>query len=211
MAAALVFALSRLVLGYRLGPMWVDLILEVPTGEDGIEIPWKDDDRGVAYIDLSEQPQRVAQIEAARRHPPLQSFLATLNSGDSLFRTVRVKTWMGRCGDADAAASEFGSRVDIVFSQTHQNLEFGTYRNAARKLADLVAHEGGESQRVVLRARRCRFHDTRQDGYALSFFLCATGESPDQAELRWGLGLARMQQAFLYLSRVLRQQIAQSN
>jgi hypothetical protein len=41
--------------------------------------------------------------------------------------------------------------------------------------------------------------------------LAAKGNTPEQAVLRWGLGLAHLQQALLFTSRHLRQQIAQKN
>ncbi len=46
-------------------------------------------------------------------------------------------------------------------------------------------------------------------GYGLRIQLSARGVTPQQAELRWGFGLARIQQALLFVSRTIRQQIAQ--
>ena len=40
--------------------------------------------------------------------------------------------------------------------------------------------------------------------------LAARGESPEQAVLRWGLGLAHIQQALLFTSRYLRLHLAQT-
>jgi hypothetical protein len=41
--------------------------------------------------------------------------------------------------------------------------------------------------------------------------LAAKGESPEQAVLRWGLGLAHIQQALLFTSRYLRLHLAQTS
>jgi hypothetical protein len=45
----------------------------------------------------------------------------------------------------------------------------------------------------------------------LGIELEAVGDNSDQAALRWGLGLAHLQQALLFTSRYLRQLISQKN
>ena len=49
-----------------------------------------------------------------------------------------------------------------------------------------------------------------QKELALWLRLAAKGESPEQAVLRWGLGLAHIQQALLFTSRYLRLHLAQT-
>jgi hypothetical protein len=48
-------------------------------------------------------------------------------------------------------------------------------------------------------------------GLALRVDLEAVGDSNEQATLRWGLGLAHLQQALLFTSRHLRQKISQKS
>jgi hypothetical protein len=55
------------------------------------------------------------------------------------------------------------------------------------------------------------FQESGRAGYALRFILTGYGGTPAQAELRWGLGVAHLQQALLFLSRAVRQQQAQAN
>jgi hypothetical protein len=47
--------------------------------------------------------------------------------------------------------------------------------------------------------------------FSLRIELEAVGNNGDQAALRWGLGLAHLQQALLFTSRYLRQLISQKN
>jgi hypothetical protein len=47
--------------------------------------------------------------------------------------------------------------------------------------------------------------------FATGIRLAAKAESAEQAVLRWGLGLAHLQQALLFTSRHLRMHLAQTN
>ncbi len=47
---------------------------------------------------------------------------------------------------------------------------------------------------------------TDDDGFCLRIILYARGETLEQARVRWGLGLARVQQALLFVARELRQE-----
>ncbi len=60
---------------------------------------------------------------------------------------------------------------------------------------------------VILRIVACQFTDQNRQGYSLSIHLIAQGTSATQAEMRWGLGLARLQQALMLSARALRQQL----
>ena len=100
----------------------------------------------------------------------------------------------------------------------------------ARRELDDTAHRGHVHAGVVLAAQppvdlRQQRLGTLDLGYlennleavraadrnALRLTLTGRGSTPQQAELRWGLGTAHLQQAMLYLSRALRQQQARAN
>jgi hypothetical protein len=83
----------------------------------------------------------------------------------------------------------------------------GRFEELSRRLAELLEHEGGADYLSVrLSLRRCHFTSASHDGFCLVVVLSARGASAEQAKMRWGLALARVQQALLFLSRVLRQQ-----
>jgi hypothetical protein len=181
--------------------MRVTLALEEEPGAAPLEIPWQS--AAGRYLDLRENPHAIAEIEPARRHLPLSRFLAALNSDDSIFATLR-------CHVADRAAEtsalgEFHSRFHLVFADFAKNLTREALKTLALRLRELLEKDSpAESLEAELRLARCRFKETGGHGYGLAITLRATGGTPQQAELRWSLGLMRVQQALLYLSRVMR-------
>jgi hypothetical protein len=80
-----------------------------------------------------------------------------------------------------------------------------------QKLVELLRVAGSAE---TLAARLClAAHpgvDAKPAGFALRLRLEARGNSAEQAVLRWGLGVAHVQQALLFTSRYLRQQVAQA-
>ena len=191
--------------------MQVEMHWEVEGSEEPIEVPWENPARGTQYLDLRSEPAAISQIEAARRQRPLQTFLAALNGADSVFSTVRASVWLAPETPTDAELNEFVSRVDLMFAAEELNLDRGHYEGLVQRLVELLTRDAGDTLSVRLAVRRCFFRETNRQGYALAMFLTARGETPGQAELRWGLGLVRLQQALLFLSRVVRQHLAHSN
>ena len=76
-------------------------------------------------------------------------------------------------------------------------------------LKELLERDTTDTARVTLRTSSCDFTTENRRGFCLSIRLVAEGSSAQQAELRWGLGLARIQQALLFRSRTLKQKIAE--
>lgn len=191
--------------------MRIQVVFEpAPAGEIP-EIPWEGADPEARYFDLREDPRAIGHIEAARRHPPLRNFLVALNSDDSVFSTARCKAGLPQAAAASGAeACEFSSHVDLVFAPDPFNFERARYDSLAQRLQDLLSRETSpDSLHSELHIRPCRFRAAGRPGFCLRILLSARGATPQQAELRWGLGLARIQQALLFLSRIIRQQIAQ--
>jgi len=159
------------------------------------------------YWDLREDPGAIENIAAARRYLPLRNFLAILNSPDSLF--------IAMCPEirADSAASvsggpgfEFASQTLLQFADLSLNLEKSNFTDLSLSLKKLLERDSTDSVRVVLRISPCEFPADNRSGYLMIIRLAATGESSQQAELRWGLALARLQQALLFQARALKQQ-----
>jgi len=194
--------------------MRVEVVFEPQEAGEHLEIPWESTDPENRYFDLRENPGALEQLKAARRHRPLRSFLAAMNSADSLFSTARSKVWLqqehgsGTVSDADPC--EFASHVDVVFASEAFSLEQTHYDALTRRLEELLTRDvSPDTLRAELRVRPCRFRALGHPGFYLRILLFARGATPEQAELRWGLGLARIQQALLFSSRILRQKHAQ--
>ena len=98
----------------------------------------------------------------------------------------------------------FASRVDLTISNGAQSLHRHQYEDFAADLAQLLEREPGDALGVELQIASARIPDGRQ-GLSLGISLVARGVGRDQAQLRWSLGLARVQQALWFEARALRQ------
>ena len=191
--------------------MRIQVVFEPAPAGEMPEIPWESPDPEARYFDLRENARAIAHIEAARRHSPLRNFLVAVNSDDSVFSTARCKAWLREVAAASGAeACEFASHVDLVFAPEPFNFERSRYDSLAQRLEELLSRETSpDALHSELHVRPCRFRAAGRPGFCLRILLSARGATAQQAELRWGLGLARIQQALLFLSRIIRQQIAQ--
>lgn len=191
--------------------MQVGVQWEPDESGKAVEIPWENRAKGTRFLDLRDEPAALVEIEPARRQRPLHNFLAALNSADSVFSTVRAQVWLEPESEAGEAQSIFASGVDLVFASEEMNFDRVTYEGLVQRLFELLTRDPGDALAVQLSVRRCEFRNAGRRGHALGIRLSARGETPGQAELRWGLGIARVQQALLYISRVIRQHLAQAN
>lgn len=158
------------------------------------------------YVNLRTNPNAMDQIAGAREHLPLRNFLATVNRAESIFSTARATTK----SDVPAAvpadrAYEFASQSTLVFTDPDLNWDHKNYSDLASGLKELLERETGDKVRAVLLISSCQFADQTRRGFCLGIRLVAEGDTAQQAETRWGLGLARVQQALLFRSRALRQ------
>lgn len=153
-------------------------------------------------LDLRDDPRAIGRIDAARRYPSLRGLLLNLNEDESPFSTLGSKVW-SLAEAAGAEPNEFASRIDLVASQGAQELDKDRYHDLARRLAELLEREPGDALRVELQILPAQFAGGRQ-GFCLRLLLFSRGAGPEQAQMRWSLGLARVQQALLFLARALR-------
>ena len=162
--------------------------------------------RGLAdseRFDLHDDPRSIGRIEPARQHPSLRGLLLNLNDDESPFSTLACKVWSATEG-AGAEPAEFASRIDLVASQGAQELHEAQYHDLARLLAELLEREPGDALRVELQILPAELTGGRQ-GFCLRVLLFSRAAAKEQAQLRWSLGLARVQQALLFLARAIRQ------
>jgi hypothetical protein len=140
---------------------------------------------------------------AAREFAVLRGFLSSLSDNESPFSIVSYKLW-GADSNVKSEPIVFASRVDLTISNGAQSLDRHQYEDFAARLAKLLEREPGDALGVELQIASARFPDGRQ-GLSLGVLLLAHGTSRDQAQLRWSLGLVRVQQALLFEARALRQ------
>ncbi len=189
--------------------MRVEIRAQFDETNEKFDVPWQDAAKGVRFLDLRSNPAAVEKIEAARQHRPLANFLSAVNSADSLFASVRAQTGLEHRASHEETCLFF-TRVVLAFADPPMNFEQETYAGLLEKLEELLAKGGGsESLRIELSLHPCRYNEEARWGACLVVLLQASGRTDEQAILRWGLGLAHVQQALLFTSRVLRQERAQ--
>jgi hypothetical protein len=154
-------------------------------------------------LDLHDDPRCIGRIEAARQHPSLRGLLLNLNEDESPFSTLACKVWSVQEASG-AEPAEFVSRIDLVTSQDGRQLDETQYQDLARRLVELLAREPGDALRVELQILPAEFAGGRR-GFCLRLLLFSRAAAQEQAKLRWSLGVARVQQALLFLARALRQ------
>ena len=143
-----------------------------------------------------EGPRAPVQDDAAMDRA-LRSFSTAIGGDDSLFRCGSSTPQV--IGDALCTA-------DFALSLRGEELEANRqlHLTLVEKLVELLRVAGSAE---TLAARICLAPQGR--GTALRLRLEARGSTAEQARLRWGLGVAHLQQALLFTSRYLRQRIAQ--
>lgn len=139
----------------------------------------------------------------------LRSFFAAIEGDDSLFAGAALSGVLGgnTAGEGALCTGDFELSFRGANLAGNRTLHF----SLVEKLSELLKQAGSSDS---LAASLCLSpnpaSETRPAGLALRLRLEARGNSPEQAGLRWGLGLAHVQQALLFTSRYLRQQLAQS-
>jgi hypothetical protein len=188
--------------------MRVDVALE-PDPALWLELPWQSP--AGHYLDIRHNARSIYLIEAARQHPPLGRFLATVNSEDSVFFTASCRTEQSAAGTS-GRPHLFSSRITLLFTQEEFNFDARHFAGWVSQLEKLLGRDSpADSLVATVRIGACHFAQLERDGFHLALTLTAEGDSPEQAELRWGLGLVRAQQALLFLSRVVRQHLPSLN
>ena len=94
----------------------------------------------------------------------------------------------------------------MIFTRDEFNFTQERYEDAVRRLVELWMKDFASADTLTVRLEMvpCRYAAQDRVGIALRVMLAARGATPEQAETRWGLGLARVQQALLFVSRAMR-------
>src|SRR5882762_8424603 len=140
----------------------------------------------------------------------LQNFQSAMQGDDSLFASEYEGNWrVSRAGDGRGI---YSGKVSLSFKEEESGRNRGLYFQLVQKLIELLKGAGSPE---VLMARLCLVSAGKDESspgiFSLGIELEAVGDNGDQAALRWGRGLAHLQQALLFTSRHLRQLISQKN
>jgi hypothetical protein len=148
----------------------------------------------------------------------IRSFLAAIESHDSLFCIGQPLAGPS----ADESGGVYFGDIVVEFRQDELKNQRKVHFVLMEKLIELLKEAGSSeslettlclTSRSILASAEAGTPGSEakpnQKELVLWMRLAAKGISPEQAVLRWGLGLAHLQQALLFTSRHLRQHIAQ--
>lgn len=145
----------------------------------------------------------------------VKNFLAAIESDDSLFCIAQPLAGPGET--ASAVGVVCSEDIVLEFRQAEYSRQKGLHFMLVEKLVELLSEAGSrDSLETILCLTAASISvggsdvedQRKQKGLALWVRLTAKGDSPEQALLRWGLGLAHIQQALLFTSRHLRLHLA---
>jgi hypothetical protein len=136
----------------------------------------------------------------------LKSFLGVMSADDSLFSAEPGGILLATVSSGETVCS---GRVWLKFRDEALAANRGTHFSLLAKLSELLKPAGSAESLNALLCMSTGERGGDQAKFALAVVLEATGNSAEQAGLRWGLGLAHIQQALLFTSRALRQQLAE--
>ena len=139
----------------------------------------------------------------------IKNFLAVIDGDDSLFRAIQPpEAWNEK--KSEGLYAHVGE-IAVRFRPPELGRDRKLYFQLIQKLIALLQNAGSrETLEAKLWLASTISVNAKEKEHELWLQLTAMGETPDQAVLRWGLGLAHIQQALLFASRYLRQQLAQT-
>lgn len=192
--------------------MDADYSVELGPTAPALEIPWKDPEGHLQYLDLRNHPAAIENLPEAQQHPAMRRFLQEVNSPHSAWQTAKCDVWSEAADSAEnlyAGSFVHGCYVDLVLAvqgpvvrhslDLHQQLA----RQLAQSLEAPEANAALEATAEIV-VRRCYFHrevaahepedESPEDellgiesdaGYCLTLFLSGFGISAEAAANCW--------------------------
>src|ERR1700683_953612 len=153
---------------------------------------------------ISESSQKVSESLA------LANFRAALGGKDSFFQLQDFAAgFPGKPAEMHGACA---GQFVIVFRRLDLSANHNLYSILSQTLQELLKKTSSSD---ALFATLCVTGPTTEGSARLEpslvLQLVAIGSTPEQAEVRWGLGLMHLQQALVSASRVLREHVAKTN
>lgn len=164
-------------------------------------------------VDVVEKlPKQEAGTAAGTGDAPaslaVKNFVSAMDSDDSLFALLEP---LVASAGKDPSSGRISGDIVLGFKQDEHGRQRGLQFLLVERLIELLKEAGSKD---TLEAQLClatkAAESSNQTENALYVRLAAKGESVEQAAMRWGLGLAHLQQALLFTSRHLRQHLAHS-
>jgi hypothetical protein len=146
--------------------------------------------------------------EVSESHP-LASFRAALSGRDSFFQLQDfIVGFPGQFGERHGA---YAGQFVVVFRRLDLSGNRSLYSILLQTLHELLKKaSSSDALFATLSVRTPATEESRAPELSLVLQLEAIGTTPEQAEVRWGLGLIHVQEALLSASRLLRRHLAKT-
>jgi hypothetical protein len=154
-------------------------------------------------------PSRSGFSQEVSESCPLADFRAALSGRESFFQLQDFI--VGFPGQSDERHGAYAGQFVIVFRRLDLSANRSLYSSLLQTLHELLKKASSSD---ALFATLCltapATEESRAPELCLVLQLEAIGTTPEQAEVRWGLGLVHVQEALLSSSRLLRQHLAKA-
>jgi hypothetical protein len=137
----------------------------------------------------------------------MKNFVAAIDSDDSLLRLA--KPIEGPSAEVAEGGGFYIGEMTLEFREAEQARQRNLHFMLVEKLIELLKEAGSRETLVASLCLASKEESSKNKEFVLWVRLAAKGDSPEQAALRWGLGLTHLQQALLFTSRHLRMQLGQ--
>jgi hypothetical protein len=138
----------------------------------------------------------------------IKNFVAAIDGEDSLLRLAQPIP--GPSTEVAEGGGFYIGEMLLEFREEEHVKKRTLHFQLVEKLIELLKVAGSSETLAATLCLTSKEKDkSNQKELALWLRLSAKGDSPEQAALRWSLGLTHIQQALLFTSRHLRMQLAQ--
>lgn len=192
--------------------MQAEWSVECGADDPVVVVPWSGPD--TSFVDLRAHPDSIEAISEADAHPPLMQALRALNAVRSPVFTTKCDAWVlsedevaqlrldlaleffetheddALENDSVALKYGFGSYIDLICRDRALFASFARQEHLLRSLVRLAARidRPHTALECVLRPAFVSLKSARE-GYAVSVYVKALGESPRKACSVWGAAL----------------------
>jgi hypothetical protein len=178
--------------------MEADWSIALAADDPVVTVPWSGGGR--EFVDLRQSPQKIDQIEEARKSAPLHLVLLLLNGSGSPFWTAKCDVWARSTEQGDAPLDPYemkaktgetgfgaGSYIDLLPRHAERLSTFDQNEKWLRAVTEKLRATPADCARTDLVLRPSEVHGV--SGFALTWFVEGCGASATDAAKRWGEAL----------------------
>lgn len=186
--------------------MEADFSIQLGHNDPVLDFPWTDPSGKLEYFHVKRQPDLIARLEEAQKHPELAEFLRTVNSARSEVESAKCDAWTTTELNAEerifGASHKFGSYVDLVFSNTEHRFSFPLHESFSKKLTALLRRAPEILAAAEICVRRCFFtrDEETREGFYFTLYISGYGSDDEVSRRSWSVALSLAGNAILQLS-----------